>query len=122
MRVLFVDDEPEVLAGLENLLRKDRHRWEMVFAGDAQSALNAMAKDPVDVVVSDIRMPGTPGTSLLNEVRQRYPAAARIVLSGHAEHESIVRSLPVAHQFLSKPCEATTLRFAIERTDRKSVV
>ncbi len=122
MRVLFVDDEVAVLEGLENLLRKERHRWDMVFTTNADAALAEMARSDVDVVVSDMRMPGMHGSVLLTTVRDQYPGTARIVLSGHSEREAIVKSLPVAHQFLSKPCDVGALRTAIERTRELQMV
>ncbi len=115
-RVLFVDDEPPVLDALRNLLRKYRKVWEMSFATSGTEALEALAATPFDVVVSDMRMPGMDGASLLAEVKERHPACARVILSGHADRDLIVRALPVAHQYLSKPCDAEVLRLAIERT------
>lgn len=114
-RVLFVDDEPAILSGLQNLLYKDRKRWDMVFAPGADQALQELAKQTFDVVVSDMRMPGMDGAWLLNEIKARYPATARIMLSGHADREAIVRALPATHQLLAKPCDVLTLRSAIER-------
>jgi putative nucleotidyltransferase with HDIG domain len=114
-RILFVDDEPQVLAGLRDLLRKQRSQWDMVFALGGQAALDELANGAFDVVVSDMRMPGIDGAALLSKVKEQYPASARIILSGHAERDSVVRALPVAHQFLSKPCDATLLRVVIER-------
>jgi HD-like signal output (HDOD) protein/CheY-like chemotaxis protein len=115
-RILFVDDEPAVLEGLQNLLRKERRRWEMVFAHGSAQALEEIGKAPFDVVVSDMRMPGMDGAELLQRVKDRHPGTARIVLSGHAEQDTSVRALAVAHRFLSKPCDADTLRVVIERT------
>ncbi|MBC8133735.1 MAG: HDOD domain-containing protein [Deltaproteobacteria bacterium] len=115
-RILFVDDEPNVLDGLKNLLRKHRRRWDMIFAVGGQAALEEMAKAPVDVIVSDMRMPGMDGAELLTRVKNTYPGTVRIVLSGHAEKAAIARVISVAHQFLSKPCDAETVRVAIERT------
>ena len=115
-RILFVDDEPAILAGLQNLLYKDRKRWEMVFALGGQLALDEIAKAPFDIVVSDMRMPGIDGPVLLNRIKDECPSTVRIMLSGHADREAIVRALPALHQLLSKPCDATTLRGAIERS------
>jgi HD-like signal output (HDOD) protein len=114
-RVLFVDDEQNVLDGLRNMLRRQRHVWDMVFARGAQAALVELEKAPFDVVVSDMRMPVTNGAALLQTVKQRYPSVARIILSGYVEHEAVVGALPVAHQFLSKPCDPETLRIVVER-------
>jgi HD-like signal output (HDOD) protein/CheY-like chemotaxis protein len=115
-RILFVDDEPAILAGLQNLLYKDRKRWEMVFALGGQLALDEIRKAPFDIVVSDMRMPGIDGAVLLNVIKDEWPATVRIMLSGHADREAIVRALPALHQLLSKPCDANTLRSAIERS------
>jgi len=115
-RILFVDDEPAILAGLQNLLYKDRKRWDMVFALGGQLALDEIRKAPFDIVVSDMRMPGIDGAMLLNVIKDECPATVRIMLSGHADREAIVRALPALHQLLSKPCDANTLRGAIERS------
>jgi len=115
-RILFVDDELNVLEGLRNLLRKQRHQWDMVFATSGRAALEELAKAPADVIVSDMRMPEMDGAALLAQVKQLYPQTARIVLSGHAEREAISRVISVAHQFLSKPSDADTVRSVIERT------
>jgi putative nucleotidyltransferase with HDIG domain len=115
-RILFVDDEVNVLDGLRNVLRKQRREWDMVFAHGAEAALAEFEKAPFDVIVSDMRMPGMDGAQLLQTVKDRYPGTARIVLSGHAEHEAVMRTLPVAHQYLSKPCDEEQLRSVITRT------
>jgi HD-like signal output (HDOD) protein/ActR/RegA family two-component response regulator len=114
-RILFVDDEPAILAGIQNLLFRERKRWDMVFANSGQEALAKIREGRFDVVVSDMRMPGLDGAALLNAILHEAPATARIVLSGQAEREAIVRVLPALHQLLSKPCDASTLRGAIER-------
>ena len=115
-RILFVDDEQNVLHGLQDILRKHRRQWDMVFALGGEAALAELARSPFDVVVSDMKMPGMDGATLLRKVQQDYPSVARLVLSGHAEREAVVRALPVAHQFLSKPCDVQVLRDVIERT------
>ena len=104
-RILFVDDEIEILEGLANLLRKQRKLWDMVFVLGGDAALVELAKGPFDVIVSDMRMPGMDGRALLTQVKDRYPSVSRIVLSGHAERDAIAWVIPVAHQFLSKPCD-----------------
>ena len=116
LHVLFVDDEQAILDGLRNSLRKERKRWDMTFALGGQQALEEMKKTPADVVITDMRMPGMDGAELLRHIQRDFPAAARIVLSGQAERESIMRALPVTHQFLHKPCDGETLRAVIEQT------
>ncbi|MGO8818801.1 MAG: HDOD domain-containing protein [Terriglobia bacterium] len=114
-RVLFVDDEPRILDGLRRMLRPQRHEWEMAFAPGGEAALALMEASPFDVIVSDMRMPGIDGAALLCHVREHYPQMVRIVLSGHTELSTALRVVPVAHQFLAKPCDAEMLRVAIER-------
>jgi HD-like signal output (HDOD) protein len=62
-----------------------------------------------------MRMPGMDGAQLLNEVKQRYPHVVRIILSGHSDQQSLLRSVGVAHQYLSKPCDADTLKNTVAR-------
>jgi HD-like signal output (HDOD) protein/CheY-like chemotaxis protein len=114
-RILFVDDEPAILSALQNLLYRDRRRWELVFAGGGEQALAELAKGRFDVVVSDMRMPGMDGATLLHRIRDSHPGTVRIVLSGQAGRDAIVKALPALHQLLSKPCDAATLRAALER-------
>ncbi|MGH9686019.1 MAG: HDOD domain-containing protein [Candidatus Acidiferrales bacterium] len=114
-RILFVDDEPKILEGLQRTLRSRRHEWEAAFASGGEAALTMLAAAPFDVVVTDMRMPGMDGNALLEVVRQQYPSILRIILSGYTEMEASLRAVPVAHQFLLKPCEPETLRAAIDR-------
>lgn len=114
-RILFVDDERAILDGLRDLLRKQRKAWKMVFAQGGEAALRELERDRFDVVVSDMRMPGIDGVALLQKVKERHAATARIILSGHAERDAVVAALPVAHQFLSKPCDAEVLRNVVNR-------
>ena len=115
-RILFVDDEDNILQGLKRMLRPMRADWDMHFARSAAAALEILDGDPFDVVVTDMRMPGQDGAALLEQVRQRHPGTARIILSGHAEQEMAIRSVAAAHQFLAKPCDAETLRSTVQRT------
>ena len=113
--VLFVDDEQRILQGLQRTLRGMRKEWDMSFATNAREALDLMAEDPFDAIVADMRMPGMDGAQLLDEVKDRYPKSVRIILSGHADREMIMRSLGATHQYLAKPCDADVLKATLER-------
>lgn len=115
-KVLFVDDEVQVLDGLRDRLRRHRNHLDMRFAVGGHAALGEMERDEADVVVTDMRMPDMDGATLLERVRERWPAAVRIVLSGQTELGQELRVLRVAHLFLSKPCDADELREVIDRT------
>ena len=119
-RILFVDDEVKLLDGLRRMLRATRKDWDVSFAGSGAEALALMDANPVDVVVTDMRMPGMDGAALLEQVSERHPAAIRIVLSGHFDVEAGLRAIPVAHQFLAKPCDPEILKAAIERASQLS--
>jgi len=114
--ILFVDDEPRILEGLRRMLRPQRAQWGMEFANSGAEALELLAKSPFDVIVTDMRMPEMDGARLLECVREKYPAIIRIVLSGYSELETALRAVPVAHQYLAKPCDPEKLREAIERS------
>jgi HD-like signal output (HDOD) protein/ActR/RegA family two-component response regulator len=114
-RVLFVDDELPSLEALRHMLCAQHLEWEMAFALGGEAALALMEASPFDVIVSDMRMPGMDGAKLLAQVRELYPQVVRIVLSGHTELSTALQVVPVAHQFLAKPCDAATLRVAVER-------
>jgi HD-like signal output (HDOD) protein/CheY-like chemotaxis protein len=109
-RILFVDDEPMVLKGLQRTLRKMRNEWEMVFTESSKQALDILASEPFDVIVSDLRMPEMDGAQLLAEVKSKHPQVVRIILSGQVEQESRFKSVQLAHQSLSKPCDADILK------------
>ncbi|MDB6033468.1 MAG: hypothetical protein JWM16_3806 [Verrucomicrobiales bacterium] len=114
-RILFVDDEAMVLQGLQRMLRGMRSEWDMVFAESGALALDLMEKSAFDAVVSDMRMPGMNGAALLAEVMTRFPKTIRLILSGHADQDLILKCVGSTHQYLSKPCEPDTLKAAILR-------
>lgn len=109
LKILFVDDEPNILEGLQRMLRSMRREWQMSFANGGAEALAMLAEKPFDVIVSDMKMPGMDGAQLLNEVRTRYPQTVRIILSGYSEKELIMKSIGAAHQYLAKPCDPELL-------------
>ena len=115
-RILFVDDEPAILAGLQRVLYKERRRWELVFVAGGEQALAEVERGAFDVVVTDMRMPGMNGGELLARIRELHPATVRIMLTGHADRDTILHALPAVHQLLAKPCDVDTLRVALERS------
>lgn len=114
-RVLFVDDEAMVLQGLQRMLRPMRGEWEMEFIESGALALERLAVAPADVVVSDMRMPGMNGAQLLTEVMKRFPKTVRIILSGHADHDLVLKAVGSTHQYLNKPCEPEVLKATVQR-------
>lgn len=113
--ILFVDDDEYLLDGLRDALRPQRKRWDMTFVPGAAEAIAVIERQPQNVVVSDLRMPGVDGAALLARVREIDPSAVRIVLSGQADLEMLARAAAVAHRLLAKPCEVVDL---VEMLDR----
>lgn len=114
-RILFVDDDQNILTGLRRMLRTMKDEWEMAFAQGGEQALKIMNLMKVDVIVSDMRMPEMNGAELLTKVMELHPETVRIVLSGHSDIELVLKSVLPAHQYLSKPCEPEKLKDVVYR-------
>lgn len=114
-RILFVDDEENLLSGISRMLRDKRDIWDLVLAHSGQEALNILAQSGFDIVVTDMLMPGMNGAELLGKIMHLYPDMIRVVLSGQADNRAILSSVSATHQFLAKPCDADTLRSTLER-------
>ncbi|MBA3936536.1 MAG: HDOD domain-containing protein [Planctomycetes bacterium] len=114
-RILFVDDEVRILEGIQRMLRPMREEWDVLVRDSGAKALELLASEKIDVVVSDMRMPGMDGAELLQTVMQRHPQVVRIILSGQADRDSLMRSLGATHQYLAKPCDPQRLRQAVAK-------
>lgn len=115
--VLFVDDELAILEGLQRALRKES--FHVLTASSAADALEILAREPVDVIVSDERMPGRCGADLLERVRRDYPNIVRIGLSGESESPltcMVERGVP--YRILSKPISSPELARTIQEALR----
>jgi putative nucleotidyltransferase with HDIG domain len=113
IRIVFVDDEVNVLQGMRRAMHGMRNEWSMEFLPSGVAALESLAIVPAEVIVSDMRMPGMDGWQLLAEVKKLHPQTVRLVLSGHADPGAIMRSVGTAHQYIAKPCDSATLKAAI---------
>jgi HD-like signal output (HDOD) protein/ActR/RegA family two-component response regulator len=113
--ILFVDDEKNILDGVRRLLSSQRNDWDMHFALSGEAALKECDTNKFDVVVSDMRMPGMDGATLLGHIRDRFPDAARLILSGYADAVLANRAVSVAHRVLAKPCNGEQLQINITR-------
>jgi CheY-like chemotaxis protein len=112
-RVLCVDDEPEVLAGLQLNLRR---KFQLLTADSGEEALRMLDRDgPFAVVMSDMRMPRMDGAALLTRVRERWPTTTRVLLTGHADMPAAVAAVNDGQifRFLTKPCPPERLLGAL---------
>ncbi|WP_347170435.1 HD domain-containing phosphohydrolase [Pseudomonas salmasensis] len=114
--VLLVDDEESILNSLRRLLRSQP--YEVVLATSGAQALEIMATRPVDLVMSDARMPGMDGATLLAEVHRLYPATSRILLTGYADLTTIIKAINDGqiHRYISKPWNDEELQLVLQQT------
>jgi HD-like signal output (HDOD) protein len=113
--IVFVDDDPALLEGLRVRLYKHRHDWSMKFLLDGARAIAEFEENRVDLIVSDVRMPGMGGGQLLGILKERWPATIRIILSGYSDATQALRLASLAHQYIAKPCDAEEVENVIER-------
>lgn len=116
--LLLVDDEPNVLNALTRLFRREGYR--ILTATSPSTAFDLLAKNGVQVIVSDQRMPDMTGTEFFARVRQLYPATMRIVLTGYTDIESVKAAINhgAIYKFLTKPWEDDELREQIREAFR----
>ena len=113
-KVLVVDDEPTLLRGLSRLL--GARGYEVATAADGHDAVEMLASDDFDVVLSDIAMPGMDGLRLLRAARERDLDIPVILVTGAPAIETAVEALEYgAFQYLTKPIDAPQLELALER-------
>lgn len=100
--ILCVDDEPRITSALKALLRRE---YNVLIANSGQEALELLADNQVNVLVSDQRMPGMLGSELLTEVSRSYPQTIRILLTGFMDRQAIVDSINEGevYRFINKP-------------------
>jgi len=104
-RILFVDDEPQILEDMRRQAPLLGSEWEPEFLDSASKGLQAFAREPFSVVATDLRMPGMNGAEFLEEIMARYPSTMRLLLAAEADRELAVRSVGRVHQFLTKPAD-----------------
>ncbi|MDX1252968.1 MAG: response regulator [Gammaproteobacteria bacterium] len=116
--LLLVDDEEGILSSLTRLFRRDGYR--IFRANSGKAALEVLAQNSVNVVISDQRMPEMTGTELLSRVKELYPDTIRIVLSGYTELNSITEAINrgAIYKFLTKPWDDESLRTTVQEAFR----
>ncbi|MCP5005437.1 MAG: HDOD domain-containing protein [Planctomycetes bacterium] len=115
-RILFVDNDVNVIEKLKKQLYSMRVVWDMVFVGSGEEALKLLESAAYDVVVSDLHMQEMNGVELFDIVMKKYPGIVRIMHSGNSDREMAEDSVRCTHQFLLKPCEPEIIKYTIERT------
>ncbi len=113
IKVLFVDDEPDVTELLLYALRKSP--YEMIAVSSGSEAMDIFHKGPVEILVTDIKMPGMSGLELTEKVLEEFPATRIIVITAHGDVETAVKAMKLgAVDFLQKPINHEILRISLE--------
>ena len=113
--VLFVDDESHILNALKRLLRKEDYNYYS--ADSAREGLLILEKNPIQLVISDQRMPEMSGIEFLQKVKLKYPDTLRVILSGYAEVGAIIDAINKGeiYRFISKPWNEEELKVKIRQ-------
>lgn len=108
--LLLVDDEESILSALKRVFRRDG--YQVITATSGALGLEALTRQPVDVILSDQRMPGMTGIEFLREARRLYPHTLRMTLSGYTDLQSIIEAVNegAVYKFLTKPWDDELLR------------
>ncbi len=117
-RIVVLDDEPQIVKALERALAFES--FEVHTAVTPAAALALLASQPIDVVVSDYRMPHGDGVSFLERVREVAPRARRVLLTGHADIQAIAAAVNrgAIHRLLLKPWDHLDLVAALREEGR----
>ncbi len=112
--ILIADDETNLRKVLSAMLRKDGHI--PIAVANGEDAIRAMADAPVDVVISDLKMPGMSGLELLSEVKRRQPGVPFILITAHGTVDTAVTALKTgAFDYVTKPFDRAELRTAVQK-------
>lgn len=113
-KILIVDDEKNTRDGLRRALSRE---YEVFTAESAAAALRILEENHIDLMLSDVRMPGGDGIELLKQVRSKYPSTACVLLTAYGSVETAVEAMKQgAHDFLTKPVNLDHLDMLIART------
>jgi CheY-like chemotaxis protein len=117
--LLLLDDEDNILRALVRLFRRDGYR--VLACASAGAAFELLATQPVQVILSDQRMPGISGTEFLSEVKLLYPDTVRMVLSGYTDLASVTDAINrgAIYKFLTKPWDDAELRAQVLEAFRR---
>ena len=114
-RVLVVDDEPIMLRTIRRIFKRAHPEWQLVTAHSGDSALALLKRRSFDVLVTDLRMIGMQGRTLLELTRVHHPAVMRIIHSAHIDSLPPDNpDAPLAHRRIEKPCSSRALIEAVE--------
>lgn len=119
--VLLVDDEEDFLATV--LKRFKKRKINAAGAGNGEDALKCLDRNPVDVVVLDVKMPGMGGIQTLREIKKRFPLIEVVMLTGHASMEVAIEGMEIgAFDYLMKPVDIDELLYKLQDAYKKKLI
>lgn len=112
-KILIADDEPDILGYLESQLRR---KYDVALAGDGADAIVQFRTERIDILLTDVRMPGIDGIQLLRAVKELAPRCQVILMSGHSDLHMVIDGINNgAFAFVTKPLEMTAVLTRIEQ-------
>lgn len=115
IRILFVEDDPVLMSNMRRTLSVMRRHWDMRFFSSAEEAVLAMARQPFDVVVTDLTLKGMNGDEFLSLTQYQYPKVVRVLMADRTEVKETVSNAAIAHCVIAKPCDPSELAVAVQR-------
>jgi DNA-binding NtrC family response regulator len=117
-RILVVDDEKDMLALLRRMITEER-KYEVITESDPKRALERFRADPVELVITDLKMPGLDGIALLEGVKKAQPKTAVIVLTAFATIETAVEATQKgAFDYITKPFRQERILLTVDKAMR----
>jgi DNA-binding NtrC family response regulator len=112
--ILIVDDEEGLREGLGKLLEDDG--YAVLSAENGEQALEILQQSHIDLVLTDMRMPGMDGIELLKKIRERHGDLGVIILTGYGQIESYIEAMNFgAIEYVSKPFKVNELKFIVNK-------
>jgi DNA-binding NtrC family response regulator len=114
-RILIVDDEENILSALNRLFRNEG--YDILTAQSGEEALSTLEQQPVDLIISDLKMPNMNGVEFLAKAKEMNPGALRVMLTGHADLKSVIQAIDKGevYRFLLKPWNNDELKMSVRQ-------
>jgi DNA-binding NtrC family response regulator len=114
-KILIVDDEENILSALKRLFRNEN--YDILTAQSGEDALSTLEEQPVDLIISDLKMPNMNGIEFLAKAKETNPGALRIMLTGHADLKSVIEAIDKGevYRFLLKPWNNDELKMSVRQ-------
>ncbi len=114
IKILYVDDEEDNLSTFKSVFRRE---YDIYLANSGEKGLEILAETPIDLVITDQRMPEMSGNEFLVEVVERHPDLSRIILTGFSDVNDVIMAINTGkiHSYITKPWKKEDLQNTIEK-------